>query len=447
VEGGAIAVLGAASLVIWIDTRLMPGWLIGPGTFFCIHHINTYALSPISQLWLSGTINHRLEGFVPAQWGAVLGLFSWALFYPIVFRAVLQQHSTRVQRIQTSPVWTRYGLALLAASAIICAFQYASGLSRVGGEFGSVSLERASVANAFQYTPVLAFFFAAYSAASRRGIWITVWLASLACFVVWMLLDGSRGVTAMAGCLSACGLVYGGMRRTTVAAVGILATLVFIPACGMVRLYRDQYSGRVASIDDRVQAFGEAARQYIHQTTTISGASDVFLKRISEDSVDYIFIQTPEFIPYAGFRDLDRVAYIYIPQVLWPDRPDLLDHNGVAVEYGVAREGVQGNSLSVVAEGYRRFGWPGIPFVYSLIAACSALVAGTAWRLRDRPEWVASLMVLIVCLNGEQTMATLLSTLYFLLWTLPKYFLFFLAIRFGCEMVNAPALGSEPARA
>jgi hypothetical protein len=439
IQGGAIAVLGAAAFVVLREAPLMPGWLIGPGAFFCIHHVSFYAFSPLVQLMLYGTTNHRVEGLVPAQWGAVLGLVTWALVYPVVFRlaAGAKQMGKRrtVLKIKTHS-WRFYGLSVFVLGTIIMVLQ-ARTASRVGPH-QQVSLAKNAVVAVFQYTPLVALFFMAYGAIRYRGgNWSLLWVVGGATYVGWMFLDGGRGLVVIAACFSLCGFRYAGVSLNKIVPISTIAVVLLIPVFGVVRMYRDTYGGSVSSIADRMSGFREASTRYAQASGTVGDASRTFLERISDPTVDLVFIQTPSFVPYAGFNGLDKLAYVYIPQFVWPERPELLDGNHIAnVEYGAADPTASGTSLSVVADGYRRFGWLGIPILYTLIASCCGIIASMAWKRRDRPEWVSTLLVLIMCLNGENTIASMVSTLYFLLWTFPKYLGFFWVISLFSDVID-----------
>lgn len=436
VQCNALAVLVVASLVVRIDRRLMPDWIIGPGTFFCLHHVAAYSVSPLGQLWFFGEVKRSvdLDGFIMAQQGAIIGLATWVLIYPSVFKAIFKAVAAKTKgrssdtRFKSS--WESYGIALLFLGILILAYQVAVGLSRIGAQGANVEAGQASVYSAFSLTPVVALCFLAHSAARRGGSHTGLWLVSFLTFVLWNCLDGGRAGMIMAGVSSACGLCYGGVGRKKLVYGGLLAAFLFVPIFGLVRGYRDTYSGNAGSLSERTANFLNALAAYRSGITSVAQASQDFLARISPDPVDSVFLMTPGVFPYAGFSEVDAIKYVYAPGFLFGDRPDLIDGNRLCIEYGTARSGSVGNSMSVVADGYRRFSWPGIAILYSIIASCCAVLVACAWNLRDRPEWIATMLVLLLSLTGESTLATLLSTLYFVLWTFPKYFLYFWAISF-----------------
>ena len=93
--------------------------------------------------------------------------------------------------------------------------------------------------------------------------------------------------------------------------------------------------------------------------------------------------------------------------------------------------------MGPVGDGYSRFGWPGIVLLYAFISASIAVCSAVAWALRDRPEWPAMLVIIMVSANAEITMATLLSTFYAVLFVFPKYYLLFRSLRIFQPMGQA----------
>jgi hypothetical protein len=139
--------------------------------------------------------------------------------------------------------------------------------------------------------------------------------------------------------------------------------------------------------------------------------------------------ETPGRVPFAGFRDLERIAYIWLPKVIEPERPTLSDGNSIATEYGVGHDGVKSWVYTpTVGEGYRRFGWLGIPLVYGLVALVFGITAGACWSRRRQREWAA---LVVFCFLQAPFMwsSTILSLAYYALWVFPKFFIFFYGLR------------------
>ena len=81
-----------------------------------------------------------------------------------------------------------------------------------------------------------------------------------------------------------------------------------------------------------------------------------------------------------------------------------------------------------VGDGYRRFGWPGIPLLYALIAAIFGVLLAVTWTRRNRHEWMALFMFLTFRASTVYLM-TLFGALSLVLWTVPRTFLTFLLVK------------------
>ena len=88
IEGPALAIVGFAPLMIAIDQDLMPGFFIGPAGYMYLYHVLGWAVGPVGQLHVTGTAEFFEHGFMLSQWAVVLGLMTFALIYPLVFRGV-----------------------------------------------------------------------------------------------------------------------------------------------------------------------------------------------------------------------------------------------------------------------------------------------------------------------------------------------------------------------
>jgi len=428
-EGGAAAVLALVPILIVIDHNLMPGFLVGPATFICVLHAFEYALGPLAQRYILGRLDVIEEGLVPAQWGAAGGLLTFAVVYPWVYCWVcrtLPERSCRPADKESD--WHGYGLLLLAVTIIMLTYGYVSGVRRLGG-LSDVPLVQSTAVSAFHHTQLVMFFFLAYSAARRRGVWAFLWLAAFAGMALFWVLDGGRAYVLLAAIASAMGLALAGVRRWKIFLAAAFLLLLFVPLAHIVYSYRTRYPLRRGDLSERLSSFAAATFDFLQGRAVGERTSgEEFLQRITADSVDRVFLLTPKSLPYAGLEGIEKIVYAYVPQVIFPERPSLLDGNDLAIRYGAAPPGTTGSSMPAVGDGYRRFGWLGIGLLYALSATIFALVAALAWLRSHRREW-AAMLVLVTIAGTETWMTTLLSNFYVLLWVMPKYLLFFLFLR------------------
>lgn len=431
-EGGAIAVLGMAPLMFHLDAMLMPELWFGPCSVYYLFHLGGYSIGPLGQLYLLGSINFDPQGFVPAQWGAAVGLAAFAVFYPLVFRKslalVAAYRRSHQRRAKNAGSWETYSLILLGLGVAIYYLGFYFGLTRLS--YSEVSIGKGTIFNAFQSTGLASIFLLAFCAGRGvRGSWWVWWLLGMGALTVFILLEGSRLTVLMAMILSAAGFHLGGVSKRRIFCAGLIAVALFVPASGIVKDYRDSFRGRAMSFEDRMGEFQTSSQVFLTINRNLADVSRPLLERLPPEAVAAVFTQTPKPFPYAGFKDIERVLYVWIPQFLWPDRPPPMDHTKIAVEYGVASPGtVAGAFVPAVADGYRRFGWPGIVLLYAFIASCYGLVVGGIWTFRDHREALALLAV--VSVSGlEVGMTTLLCTCYQMLFTFPKYLVFFWLLR------------------
>ncbi len=452
-EGGALAVLAFAPLYYSLDRNLMPEFPFGPCVYLYVFHAVGFSLGPLGQRYITkGIETFYEEGFVQAQWGAVIGLGVFAIVYPVVFRKMSRNSaSENTQGFQSIPrsQWTRFSLLLLMMSAIIIAFAFLSGSGRRLGPRTQVGVVTASVGAVFDLIPQIAFFFLAYCAARFRGKWFWLWLAAFVVYTVVTNLDGSRGPTFIAMFISAIGAVAGGVSRRQVLTGTVALTIVLIPLVGIVGDYRSNYR-YVGGVSERVEGLVTSATDYLDRYQEGSvGLADAMIRENTAHTADLIFLLTPRYIPFAGLDGLDRLLYLYVPRVLAPNRKSLDDGAETTCLYGVAAGQKRasdpmcavGDYTPLVGEGYRRFGWPGIPLLYAQNAIVFGVALGWAWNSRGRLAWVAILVMLILS-SYRVWLHTFLATFYLVGWIIPKYVIALWAL----YKLIGPATSTSPGR-
>jgi len=444
----AIAITALAPVYYAVDRRLSKEMLIGPCLMAYIFHLFGYAIGPVGQILSSGHLAFPTTayegGFVAAQWGAVLGLLTFPLTYWLFFRIAHRNPALKVTREIDLRQFVRFTTILAVFVIAILTFGFVSGAGNRLGGLGDVSILFASIYAAFQYTHQIVFFFLGYLAAKRGGIWPLVWTIAFAFYTLFFFLDGGRGVVAMAGLLSATGWVAGGMATKKVLLAVALGTIIFIPFAGVVNLYRNTNSGYVSSLNERWSAFEQSMSDYSSDIET-GGQSvpNVFFQRTTTWYVDRVFVFVPSVIPFAGFETLENVIYVYTPKVINPDRPEIAEGDDLAIRYKAAAPGTTGSYMAAVGEGYRRFGWIGIPLWYGVLGAYFGTAAGIAWSKRNSLKWVA-FFVFVTISASEAMISTVLWSCYVLLWVFPKYFLLFMILDWISLKLSPSRLSRTP---
>jgi hypothetical protein len=420
VEGAGVAILSMAPLMLLLNMRLFPGFPIGPLTFMYLYHALGYAVGPLWQLYAFGYLD-RLSpaGFVPAQWGGVLGLFMIALFFPRAFAWAEQAFAPGDKKaaLEREPAkWANYALILIIAVFGSIAFGFITGAgNRLGGLTATiVASSLFSLTRPLQY-PL--FFFLGFQASQRKRSWLLIWLATWLMYSAFYFLDGGRGAAGYALIFSGIGFIYGGVSLRRVMILGLLVAIPFVPLSQIVLDYRNQVSGRVGtSIDARVDAFSSSLDQFgERQTDDPYTSTAAFARGITAGFVDGVFLLTPRVIPFAGFADIELIPYALTPKLINPNRPDLNDGNRLAIMYGRALPETTGSYMPTVGDGYRRFGWPGVAGLYALASVVFAIPLAISWSRRGQRHWMA-FFIFLIFQSGSIWSVTLITLGTMALW-------------------------------
>ncbi len=437
-EGGAIALLGFGPVYLSLDRKHTPDLLIGPlGVFFFFHALS-YSIGPLAQRYILHFENYIEEGMIRAQWGAALGLATFALVYHIVFRGVIyrfrKSEEQRVSTITSESEWRRYTALLVAISGLLLIYGYQSGGMRRIGTIDGVDVQTFTALYTFINVQYVAFFFLGTLAVKRRGWWIVLAVFLSLFYAVFQTLEGNRGQLIYSSLMLATGTVWAGFSvRKTLLALSMVG-LILIPLAGVVDLYRSNTSALKydEGFLERLSVFVQFAK-FANSGEATPGekvANQAGIFAISTLTVDRIMAMTPDIIPHAGFDNMDAVFYVYMPAVLAPNRPDIDDGNIIAFDYGVG-EGKGARSwvyTPSVGDGFRRFGWLGIPLIYTFSGIIFGASVGICWVKRQKPVWAAMLVFLVL-----QTILAVGFTFnylfYFALFFLPKNFFYFFVLK------------------
>ena len=167
----------------------------------------------------------------------------------------------------------------------------------------------------------------------------------------------------------------------------------------------------------------------------LADISRAFLRGVTANSVDAVFLLTPERIPFAGLMGIENVVFSLVPTVIWPARPALLDGNELAILYGTARPGTTGSYMPAVGDGYRRGGWPGVALIYTFNALIYAAVLALCWTRKAKREWMIMLIWLSYYASSIWS-ATLLGSFYVALWIFPRQFIVFWGLRWLQDLLS-----------
>ena len=436
-EGGAIAVLGFAPLYWHLDRRYFPSILVGPCTAIYLFHLAGYCLGPLAQRYIINIEGFIESGMIMAQWGAVIGLATFAIIYPLFYRKRDWQGTSEelIGVCDTdSARWKRYTLAMLVVLVIQVLFGFISGATRRLGTTAEVTVAVQSLFSALVDIRTVIWFFLGFGAVRFGRRWALICAATLVLFSSYTVLDGTRGPAVFAVLFTAIGAASAGFSRRNLALLLVGFAIVFSPVAAIVSTeYRVFYQGDDLSFVDRATEFTLAVQGYVQVPgTDLADSIAVVLWQSTAHTVDRIFSLTPRAIPFIGLADMQRLGYMYLPRLIAPDRPSLQDGGDIACAYAVAvgefmagdpRCG-KGNYTPTVGDGYRRLGWWGIPLLYALQAVIFGLALSYAWKKKGRVEWVAIFVMFLNLALGVWS-NTLNSTFYMLGWIIPRDLIIF----------------------
>lgn len=455
-EGGSIAVIGFTVLYLYFDRKHTPGLLIGPAFFlFCFHALG-YAIGPLAQRYVLHQEVFIEKGMVLAQWGAVLGLTTFAFIYPKVFLAVSRRFHEDQSVGQRDDMgaygWVGYTVLLLIVSVTLVLYGYFSGGLRRIGVTADVSLITFTIIASFSAVQYVVFFFLGVLAIKRRGWWLVLTFSLYLAYAGYQTLEGNRGPLLSSLLMLASGAVWAGfsIRKTFFALA--MSALILVPLAGIVNLYRQATS--LAQYEEgllgRVAAFSQAASNL--KASQLEGgeiANKALIYAVSAITVDRVMVMTPDIIPHAGFESLSALFFMYVPAFVAPNRPDIDDGVNIAAVYGIGtgKGGTSYYYIPAVGEGYRRFGWIGIPILYALSGMLFGAVVALCWEKKKRREW-AAMLVFLVLQSPAVWSFTYNYIVYFALSYLPKYYIYFFVLsklQDFCFSFHNTVLGRSPA--
>ena len=432
IEGASIAILSFSYLYYKLDRFLFTDFFFGPMTLIYAFHAMGYAVGPMWQIHLLGNLVPIKEGFIPAQWGSVIGLASFAFVYPLIFQYLSRYNTNRVDgEIYPQQKSIReYTIILWIIALSVISYGFISGVAnRIAGKETFLQ-SAASIFSTFSSVPPVMFFFLGYTAAKRRGSWIFFWLFTFCVYSLFYFLDGGRGAAVYAALMSALGFVLAGVSKRKILLVGLSAFIIYIPIVDIVGTYRSSYiTPTQVGFDARFQGIIQAVNEFSQERSgSIARSSENFIGAMTAQAVDKVFLLTPRYLPFVGLEGIDKIFYAFVPQIIQPNRPSLLDGNDLAIKYGASLPLTTGSYMPTVGDGYRRGGWLGICLLYAFSALLYGLLSALCWSRRNHIVWLAMFVYLIVQAPSIWS-ATLLSNFYLLFWMFPKNLIVFGLLR------------------
>ena len=146
-------------------------------------------------------------------------------------------------------------------------------------------------------------------------------------------------------------------------ALGLVVALVpLIYFMGAYRGNEGYTASKMIDVKSRLLALGQTRDSIRNQEIT----SDIGPRTVTGLALlgvqDYfVYPQTPELIPHAGWDGFNAVPLVWVPTFFMPDKPNLIDGNYIMSQYFDFEIG-RGTAatISLPADLFRRFGWLGV---------------------------------------------------------------------------------------
>jgi len=139
--------------------------------------------------------------------------------------------------------------------------------------------------------------------------------------------------------------------------IAALPLIVLINSYRNTEAYRETRSINIIS---RIKAIGDAKLFSSDDDNSVAPSSVSILgAALMGVSDEMIYEKTPSAIPHAGFANFSAILYTWVPAYIMPEKPLIWDANQIVNSYR-NQESHTGSAISLTADLFRRFGWPGV---------------------------------------------------------------------------------------
>lgn len=238
------------------------------------------------------------------------------------------------------------------------------------------------------------------------------------------------------------------LRRVPLETILAVSVVAFAPLVLLLASYRSSEEFRQLrglDVTERLRGLARAATnadEQLDKATQAAQARFTFGVQLLGVSDQIVYEKTPSEYPYAGWENVDRIAYVWIPKFLMRDKPYLQDGNDIVVSYTGVRHKRSAKTISLSGDLYRRFGIPGILAGVPFAALVTALFTRWIFRVllfRDALLGIVLLQLLLSGFNVEWW-GTLLTSSFDWLYAVPKHLvLIFLLVGAARLVTGSPA--------
>ncbi len=154
---------------------------------------------------------------------------------------------------------------------------------------------------------------------------------------------------------------------------------------------------------------------------TVSSAITAGFMRVGDDSLERVLSQTPAKVPFWEGETYSSIPFLFIPRVLWPDKPTRHFWNRFGRTYGVIDNEDYETSVSVsyLAEAYMNFGFTAMYIVAMLVGLLIALVERSAFYILGGHYYFPYIVLLSPLASPASDLGSILNSL----WMIYSFFL------------------------
>jgi hypothetical protein len=154
---------------------------------------------------------------------------------------------------------------------------------------------------------------------------------------------------------------------------------------------------------------------------TVSTALTSGFMRVGDDSLERVLSMTPSKVPFWEGQTYSSIPFLFIPRVLWPDKPTRHFWNRFGRTYGVIDSEDYETSVSVsyLAEAYMNFGFTAMYLVAMFVGLLIALVERSAFYILGGHYYFPYIVLLSPLASPAIDLGSILNSL----WMLYAFFL------------------------
>ena len=434
--------LWTAFMAFFLERRVIDRLLFPPFTSAtCWAALGTGVGIPIMDWQIHNALRMSIYGV--SNWHPVLATIQlvWLISFPMAwlgyyyggFRKVAPLSRTSVFTSIQSPLRTKIvalGWVLFFIAVITPIIKVIAGLENrrdIPVDIHAFNIFQTVIYYLFSIAPkwgMLGFIFAPLLW-TRVQFWHRVVILMLiSCYFSIALVTGSRGNLMFPCCFIVAGAYFFRTSDTwkTEAILSVLVVLgvVVVFALYVFRNSKEYVTSSAADIPTRYCAFRDSVLRPDHSKWRPETFFDFGYSFYGLEDAK-VYALTPNPVPYAGFSGFEAIPLTWIPTTIAKNKLRLLDAEFVVGSYDNPPTQMIGTTISLAADGYRRFGWAGIPAVVLMAFGIYGALARwmlSWWRRGSLFGWV--LLIFTTTFFWSRPFGTVLGTWWSFAYDLPK---------------------------